>query len=54
MDELKVHIRHVMCEFKNNENVTKTAKLLVFMANVFLLITKSETGFQHFVLAIHH
>ena len=26
MEELKVHIRHVMWEFKNNKNVTETAK----------------------------
>ena len=54
MEELKVHIRHVMLwEFKNNKNATETAQnICKFIPKVSLLTTTSETGFQSFVLAI--
>ena len=56
MGELKVHIQYaILWEFKNNKNTTETAKKISsVMAKVPLLTTKSETGFQSFILVIHH
>ena len=56
MDELKVLIQYVMLrKFNNNKNTSETAgKFLVFMSKVSLLTTKSENGFQSFILTIQH
>ena len=46
-------IRHVMLwEFMNNKNARKIAKKI--SAKLSLLTTKSETGFQIFLLVIRH
>ena len=46
MEDMKVHIQHVMREFKNDENSSVTAKTFaVFIAKVSLLTAKSKTGF---------
>ena len=38
-----------------NESLQKQSrKFLVLMAKVSLLTTKSETGFQNFILAVRH
>ena len=45
MEELKVHIGHVMSwEFKNNKNTTETAKKM-FSVYSQSVITESKTSF---------
>ena len=49
MEELKVNIRYVILwEFDKNKEVK------IFMDKVSLQTTKSENGFESFVLALYH
>ena len=52
MEELKVHIRHVMLwKFKINKN--SYISFFAFMTKVSLLTAYSETGFQSIILVTH-
>ena len=53
--KLNMHIRHmILLEYNNNENATNQfRKVIVFMANVSLLITKSEIGHKNVLIVIH-
>ena len=43
----------MLWKFKN-KNTTETENFFYFIAKVSLLTTKTETGFQSFILAIYH
>ena len=55
MDQLKMHIRHLMLyELKNDKNISETAKKIcrVFLAELSFQNDKSKTCFQRFLLMI--